>query len=360
MISNRETNLLNDNNIDNSSPSLNQPLRLSELAFNALLRNSHINLYSQEYDLYKSYKFKHDILPFLESIANANPKKAKKFLVDLPELVLARGTIKTVSGNTYKNHSAIELAFVMDDHELMRDVLFPAILQLPPEQIKKAEAELTNKMAEIEEQRVHFQSYNFSKIADAITKDESIKFKGKASEETKEILENLKNDFAPKVISQGKSWIPENLRTALQVIDKHVDNPRWTDWQFSFFFMKVIGHVQTRAEKCFEQECSQGLYNIVEMKQSNNRSTTVKSFNGEYKKPLTYRGSEDLSLILGQNFHILITDGVGTGGLRVRNKIRDDQLVKKYIDQKNQQWELLRDHLVEMMDLNVSQIKCNP
>src|SRR3990167_9188172 len=178
MSGNRDINIIANTSTDNSSSNnnnlsaitLKQPERLDNLAFKALLRNSVINFNSQDdYDVFEPHKVKHDTLPFLQSIADADPAEVKSFLDDCPKLaVVARGTVTTVSGDTYENYSAIELAYVMDDDELMREVLLPAILKLPPDNIKEAETQLANKMAEVEKQRAQFKPYDFSAMVKAI------------------------------------------------------------------------------------------------------------------------------------------------------------------------------------------------
>ena len=331
----------NSNNNNVSATILKQPPRLDDLAFKALLKNSVINFHSQgDYEVFERYKVKHDILSFLQSIADADPTEVKNFFDDCPELsVIARGTVTTVSGDTYENVSAIELAYVMDDDELMREVLLPAILKLPPDNIKEAETQLANKMAEVEKQRAQFKPYDFSEMVKAIAADQTLRKTGQASEATKEVLENFKRDFTPGVMTQGKSWIKEHLQAAYRIYDENYDP--WNSEQLRWYLIHVVGHVQTRVEKCFEQECSQGLNEIVAQKKRNERS--VKIMNWLNDIPLTFRGAADSSLLLSRDFLVEIVYGAssvaacgwGAGDTAVARSL------KNYVEQKNQQWKLL-------------------
>src|SRR3990167_4075449 len=320
MSGNRDTNITahthpdhsNSNNNNLSATPYKQPPRLDDLAFKALLKNSVINFNSQDdYDVFEQYKVKHDTLPFLQNIADADPAEVKNFLDDCPELaVVARSTVKTVSGDTYENYSAIELAYVMDDDELMRDVLLPAILKLPPDKIKEAAMQLANKIAEVEKQRVQFKPYDFSEMVEAIAEDLTLRETGQAREATKEVLEKLKKDFAPGVITEGKSWIKEPLQEAYRVYDENRDP--WSAEQLRWYLIHVVGHLQTRVEKCFEQECSQGLEEIVTYMIPNARSVKIKNWLNDVV--LTYRGAADSSLLLSRDFFVEIVYGAGSGG----------------------------------------------
>src|SRR3990167_7988837 len=347
MSGNRDTNITahthpdhsNSNNNNLSATPYKQPPRLDDLAFKALLKNSVINFNSQDdYDVFEQYKVKHDTLPFLQNIADADPAEVKNFLDDCPELsVVARGTVTTVSGDTYENYSAIELAYVMDDDELMREVLLPAILKLPPDNIKEAETQLANKMAEVEKQRAQFKPYDFSAMVKAIAADQTLRNTGQASEATKEVLEKFKRDFTPGVMTQGKSWIKEHLQEAYRVYDENWD-PWHSEQLRCWYLIHVVGHLQTRVEKCFEQECSQGLKKVVNQKQRNARSVKIKNWVNDVS--LTYRGAADSSLVLSRDFFVEIIYG---WGLATAGVVRTS--LKNYVEQKNQQWKLLSSHL---------------
>lgn len=345
IIANTNTDHSNNNNL--SATTLKQPLRFDDLAFKALLQNSVINFNSQDdYNVFKRFKVKYDTLPFLQSIADADPTKVKNFLDDYPELAMvARGTVTTVSGDTYINHSAIELAYVMDDDELTRDELLSVIQKLPPDKTKEAETQLANKMAEVEKQRAQFKPYDFSEMVKAIAADQTLRNTGQASEATKQALEKVKKDFTPGVITQGKSWIKEHLQEAYRVYDKN-----WCSWnneQLRWYLIHVIGHLQTRVEKCFEQECSQGLNEIVTQKKRNARSAQIKNWINQVL--LTYRGSADSSLVLSRDFFVDIIYGCGRGrnGDSLPGAGGRRGTLKNSVEQKNQQWKLLCSNLTE-------------
>ena len=352
MSGNRDTNITANTNTDNSNldATTNREIqRLGELAFKALLKNSVINFNSQgDYEVFEQYKVKHDTLLFLQSIANADPAEVKNFLDECPEVsVIARGTVTTVSGDTYKNYSAIELAYVMDDDELMRDVLLPAILKLPPDKIKEAAMQLANKIAEVEKQRVQFKPYDFSEMVEAIAEDLTLRETGQASEATKEVLEKLKKDFTPGVITEGKSWIKEHLQEAYRVYDENWY--LWSDEQLRWYLIHVVGHLQTRVEKCFEQECSQGLEEIVTYMIPNARSVKIKNWLNDVV--LTYRGAADSSLLLSRDFFVEIVYGAGDGGAGGRGR---GIFLETSVEQKNQKWKLLSSNLAENCINNIS------
>lgn len=173
MRGNRDTTNTDTDNSNVNANTHREIPRLGDLAFKALLEN---NLFTTSSDGERDSYDRYGSLLFLQSIADANPHEVKKFLIQYPELaVVARGTVTTASGNTYENYSAIELAYAMDDDELIRDVLLSAICKLPPEMIKKAETQLANKMAEVEKQRAQFKPYNFSEIVKAIAADQMLR-----------------------------------------------------------------------------------------------------------------------------------------------------------------------------------------
>jgi hypothetical protein len=216
--------------------------------------------------------------------------------------VLARGTVTTSSGHTYENVSAVELACVLDDDDMCNSVLMPAIKKLPAHMIKTADEQLAKKMAEVEKQCSEFKPYDFSAIAKAIAADETLKATGKASPETEKVLSKFKTYFEPMVIKFGKSFIKEHMQEGYKVYDQN-----WKPWngkQLLWFLINIIGTMQCRAEKCFEQACSQGLKEIVDKKKPLRRDVKLKNYIND--KALTWRGSFDGELLLSRDYFVEI------------------------------------------------------
>src|SRR5205085_806633 len=105
----------------------------------------------------------------------------------------------------------------------------------------------------------------------------------------------------------------------------------------------------TLAEKCFEQECSQGLKEIVAEKKPARRTSAIKNYINDL--PLTYRGSLDSSLLLGRDFFVEIYFGAGgRGGLRravarAGSPVLAGAALKIYVEQKDQAWKNLSSSL---------------
>lgn len=288
---------------------------LTDSAFKAFLR-ARKEFYFEIPDEYliviKQQMLKKTPPDFFRAIADADPVQAKKFLKDCPELaVLARDTITTTSGYTYQNVSAMELAYLMDDDELISEVLLPAILKLPNDLITEAKTQLVYKMAEVAKQQAQFKPYDFSEMVKVITNDQMLKDTGSPSEATQKAFTKFKTNFQSDNINQGKSWIKENLQEGICIYAEN--RGQWIRKQSLWYLINVIGHIQTLVEKCFQQECCQGLDNIVGKKKTNARQ--VRLVNWINKLPLAYRCTVDLSLILGQNFFVEIVYGCGAANL---------------------------------------------
>ena len=311
---------------------------LADLAFEALLRHrAEISPNTdKEHDVLMQYKLKKETLPFLQSIADADPDSVKEFLEDNPQLaVLARGTVTTSSGNTYENVTAVELAYVLDDHDMCNSVLMPCIKKLSAHMIKNADEYLAKKMAEVAKQRSEFKPYDLSALTQAITADETLKATRKASKETEEAFAKFKEYFKPGVIKLGKSFIKEHLQEGYKVYDQN-----WGPWnrrQLVWFLINIIGTMQCRTEKCFEQACSQGLKEIVEEKKPLKRS--VKLNNNINDAELTFRGSPDGKLLLGRDFFVEIHHGGGRIG--PRRWLMTTNCLKNYVEHIDQAWKNL-------------------
>lgn len=223
--------------------------KLAELAFKKLLQNDTITISSEaEMGMYKQFIFNHDVSLFLQSIADANSLKAQEFLDDSPELVVdARGTVKGASGYTYENHSAIELAYVMGDYNLMRNILLPAIYKLPPNMIEMAKLHLSNKILQIKEQENQFRPYDFSEIVKAISSNVSVR-----EANTQNALAKFQEAFKPGNIKEGKSWIEEHLHEAWRLYRK--ENANWDTNQQSCYIGNVIEPLLKMTENLFMQE----------------------------------------------------------------------------------------------------------
>ena len=336
---------MNNNNNKNAIVNNGQVPSLTELALKAFFRARK----ELEFEIPSAYntvieKQIPKLFPdFLQAIANADPKAVGDFLDFRPELaVIAHGTVTTISGYTYENVSAIQLAYLMDDDELTRDVLLPAIQKLPKEMIEDANTQLVNKMTEVEIQRAQFKPYDFSEMVKAIANDQTLINTGKPNEATQKALAKFKEDFKPGSIREGKSWIKAHLQEAYRVYDEN-----WNPWhgnQLRWYLINVVGHPQTLVEKCFEQECSQGLNEIVEKKKPNARGVKIKNWINDVA--LTYRGAADSSLVLGRDFFVEITRGACTnvGGWESRggfiNFIRSG--LQNYVEQKHQDFQKLQ------------------
>ena len=220
-------NSVNRNNNNLNATTKNRVLRLDDLAFKAFLRarkDLDFETTPVHDAVIKQYVLKL-ASPFLQCIADGNQDGAKKFLEDCPDLaVLACGTVTTCSENIYPNHTAIELAYVLDDVEMCK-MMLPYIQKLPAELIKIANEQLTKKMVEVEKQRAQFKPYDFSEIVKAITADQTLKDTGIPNAETKMALTKFKKDFEPDVINFGKSFIKEHLQEGFHVYDQN-----WDPW----------------------------------------------------------------------------------------------------------------------------------
>ena len=319
---------------------------LADLAFEALLRHrAEMTPNTEaEHDVLMQYKLKKETLSFLQSIADGDPDSVKEFLEENPQLaVFACGTVTTSSGNTYENVTAVELAYVLDDDDMCNSVLLPAIKKLPEFLIKKADEQLAKKMVEVEKQRSEFKPYDFSAIVKAITADETLKATGKASLETEEILAKFKEYFKPDVIKFGKSFIKEHLQEGYKVYDQNW-NP-WNGRQLLWFLINIIGTMQCRAEKCFEQACSQGLKEIVDEKKPLKRSVKLKNYIND--EELTFRGSAGGKLLLSRDFFVEIYWGRGAADwarvvVLLLGRRRDAaEVLKNYVEQIDQAWKNL-------------------
>lgn len=299
-----------------------------------------------EYDVLMTYKLKYEMHPFLQAIADADPDSAKELLEDNPQLaVMACGTVTTSSGNTYENVTAIQLAYLMDDVD-MCNMMLPYINKLPKEMIEKANDQLAKKMAEVEVQQSQFKPFDFNPLVQAITVDQvlidTFIYTGRPNAETEKELVKLKEYFKAGTIKLGKSFIKEHLQEGFSIYDQNCDS--WNRNQLLWFFINVIGHIETLAEKCFEQECSQGLREIVDEKKPNQRANTIKNYFNNL--PLTYRGSHDSSLLLGRNFFVEIYYGGRSADIRsVAGMDASRRCLKIYIEQKNQAWKNLSSSL---------------
>src|SRR3990167_2311199 len=299
---------MNNNNNKNAIVNNGQVPSLTELALKAFFRARK----ELEFEIPSAYntvieKQIPKLFPdFLQAIANADPKAVGDFLDFRPELaVIAHGTVTTISGYTYENVSAIQLAYLMDDDELTRDVLLPAIQKLPKEMIEDANTQLVNKMTEVEIQRAQFKPYDFSEMVKAIANDQTLINTGKPNEATQKALAKFKEDFKPGSIREGKSWIKAHLQEAHRVYNENFD--LWNRNQLRWYLINVVGHMQTLVEKCFEQECSQRLSEIVGHKKPNARDVKIKNWINDVA--LTYRGTADSSLVLGRDFFVEIICG---------------------------------------------------
>jgi hypothetical protein len=180
---------------------------------------------------------------FLRCIADGDPDGAEKLLQKCPELaVLARGTVTTVSGYTYENITAIQLAYLMDDDDMCNRML-PYLEKLSEEMRKDAVEQLAKKMAEVEQQASTFKPYDFSELVKAITADPILK---DTSPETKKALEQFKEDLTLGVIKCGKSFIKEHLQEGYKVYEQNFDP--WNIRQLRWYLIHIIGHLQTRVE----------------------------------------------------------------------------------------------------------------
>jgi len=241
----------------------------------------------------------------------------------------------------YENVSAVQLAYLMDDVE-MCNMMLPYINELSEDMRKKADDELTSKMAEVEKQRLEFRPYDFNEIVKAITEDQQLINTGQPNPATKKVLAKFKEYFKPGIIRSGKSWIKEHLQEGFLVYNQNYDP--WSLNQLRWYLIKVIGHMETLAEKCFEQECSQGLKEIVDEKKLSRRESTIKNYINDL--PLTYRRSHDSSLLLGRDFFVEICYGRARRARGCCGRAFGDRaLLKTYVEQKDQAWKNLSSSL---------------
>ncbi len=339
---------IEDNNTHSNSIIFRENLPLRDLAFKAFLRAR------QEIDfepmtgcdeVIQKQAIKH----LLSHIADANPIAAKDHLAKCPESsFVKRDTITTASGYTYEDVSAIELIYLMDDDEML-EMALDYIKELPIQTKIEIYTQLTHKMAEVEKQRAQFKPYDFSEIVLAITNDQSLKDKDIPTEATLSALAKLKNDFTPDVIKQDKSWIKEQLEAACQVYLKNA--AAWPYSKCRWYLINVSGYIQTLVETCFEQECSQGLVNIVVEKQPNTRNVKVKEDIGDKAmgKEMTYRGATDLSLRLGCDFFVEFVEGKAMSSIAWYYS-GGASMFPDYYTHKKQRWDLVLQHLADLID----------
>lgn len=292
-----------------------EPEQLTELAFKVFLKarkDLNFETTPRHTEVIEQQILKYVPPHFLKCIADANLKEVGKHLKDCPKLaVLAKGTLTTVSGHSYHDVSAIQLVYLMDDVEMANRMLF-YIKKLPEEMVKKAQDQLAEKMTEVEKQRGEFKPYDFTEIVKAISKDQTLIDTGRPSPDTEETLRKFKEYFKPDDIRQGKSWLKEHLQEGFRVYEEQW-NP-WKENQLRWYLVNIIGHMQTRAEKCFEYECSQGLKQIMDENKSSQRLSSLKNYMNDLS--FSYRRSEDSSLLLGRDFFVDIYFGTGlTQGL---------------------------------------------
>lgn len=215
-------------------------------------------------------------LIFLQAIADADLNEVKRFLKINPHLIAdAEGSITTTSGNTYKNISAIQLIYLMDDLDLC-EMTLPFIELLPESSIKKIHEQLTSKMAEVQLQREQFKLYDFNLLIQAIMNDNEY-LRSNVKQPAKETITELsrfKKYFSPEVIIFGKSFIKEQILAACKLFNDTWNEP-WNGYKKNWYLINVIGHLQTLVEKCFEHECSQGLYSLLELNKTPKRSDNL-------------------------------------------------------------------------------------
>ena len=196
--------------------------RLDKLAFEAFLRYRQEyspNEYETEFENNPVVIQQSEILPFLQCIADADLVGTENFLKKNPLLaVLASGTVTTVSGYTYENVSAIQLAYLMDDVEI-GNMMLPYIKELSEEMRKKADGQLTKKMTEVAVQQSQFKPFDFNPLIQAITADQMLIATGNPSPETEKELAKLKEYFKAGTIKFGKSFFKEHLQEGFRVYD---------------------------------------------------------------------------------------------------------------------------------------------
>lgn len=326
------------------------------MSLSALLKNSIIKI---DYEATKEvlrYKFKQDTLRFLQCIADAKPGEVKEYLEENPEFAAnACGSVTTVSGNTYENVTAIQLMYLMDDNEMFVEAVLPYIQKLKPELIKIVEMQLSNKMEEVEKQRHQFKLYYFGNLLDEILRDQTLRDSGQPNDRTKQALAKFKDDFKPGIITEGKSWIKNNLQHAFN-LDREYPDLRENRKVFEWFIINVVGHVQTLVEKCFEQECSQGLIRG----QKNKRKVQIEDTMYTHKE-LTYRESVDSSLKLSRDYFVEINTGLGWGAesagrwLTVYGRWETHPCIvlDHHLSSKNQQWEKIKSSLTNIIRNNL-------
>lgn len=243
-----------------------------------------------------------DYLPFLTYIANHDLEGVKAFLEKNPFLaVFANGTITTFSENTYSDVTAIQLGFLMDD-PIVCNILLTYIEQLPKELIKEAYKQFRQKREEVIKQEATFTPYDYTHLVNTINSDSLLITQGTPSLVTQQALAMVENYFSPSVITVGKSMMKKELQTACDVHDglyEYNDGNFYPDNRIylrTWFMIHVIGTIQSRAEKYFDQDMSEGLR---ETEKDLNPSSSKKSHREKF------RSSHEL----GKDYYIDVPSG---------------------------------------------------
>lgn len=264
----------------------------------------------------------------LKCIANADLNIEKEFLENFPtQIITLKATVMTISRCTYQAVSAIQLAYLMDDVE-MCETMLPYFEKLSLEDKKTTLQQLSEKMHEVEEQRLHFKPYDFSAIIEAITHDQQLRGTGKPNAATQTVLEQFKTDFKSKEIVKGKSWIKEHLREAFCMFEtflietKLKKNDLYPNRkQRKWYLINIIGHLQKLVEKCFRQECCHGLAGILR----NEKLKRLYNIKKDQKRRIPYDGVEGDKL--GEHYFIEIYSGR-----------RAEIILPQVLDKKTSKW----------------------
>jgi len=322
-------------------------------AFAGLIQQRQIHVTSVESIILKlQYQLQDTIPYYLQAIANADPIAVKNYLSQFPALAFAAfGTIKTYSGNTYQNITGVQLAYLMNDPDIMR-ILNATLKKSQPWIIENAQKQLFKKMLEVSQQK--YLPLDFSLIVKAITADANIVItysennfiKVRASSATEKLSAEFREKIKPRNISQGKSFIEQYLLAAYKILEQH--RSKWNRAKILWFQINIIAPLQSRVEKRCAQELTQGLSDLVLTGKPFDRSRKLINCieNNAYKGiEIDFRGTSDGALILGRDYFIDIFYGAVTFNDYIH---QDVELLEQWATQKSQQM----DDLIKELEIS--------
>ena len=215
--------------------------------------------------------------PFLLHVVHGNLKEAKDMIKANPKLLsillCTKATVTDYSGREIKG-TALQMALraqdvSMNDQEGMAEMIMRYLKTIPngnAESAKQISEQFPNGL---EEQK----PYDFSEILRAILKAPPADIQAALAKQDNgsllcRALNQFREDFT-HLSHQEINFNPQHLLEAFKIYDS---DPLWrnhiTQKQRDLFWRQVIGYVQCYSPACYMQAFNQGLYYIMENKES--------------------------------------------------------------------------------------------